>query len=245
MPEQPQVSEVYSNLKRSTKSYDDELRTPQAHLDYLATLPMGDRKPTPEEQDTLWELEAANYMAAAGQRWKDQDRFMGAENEAMRRVNFLSPMSIFRKLRQAGVDARSETPSFYVWMPDDSTGKLVAVKKERSIGRLWLADVAVQDRVGVSAWVIEKGVRVRKQITTLQYPYGSEWSLLHFDKNDVPIAEKFRGWRTAMMHLIEANVLTEEEVDRAFGKPAEFSPASYVYRRQLQTHRARRMGLIQ
>jgi hypothetical protein len=245
MAQQPQVSEVYSNLKRSNKSYDEEMRIPEAHQNFLASLPQGDRTPTPEEQDEIWTWEDRNYHGAAGQRWRDQDRFMGAENEAQRRVNFLSPMAIFRKLRQAGVDARSETPSFYVWMPDDSTGKPVAVKKERSIGRLWLADVAVQDRVGVSAWVIEKGVRIRKQITTLQYPYGPEWSLLHFDKNDVPIAEKFRGWRTAMLHLIEANVLTEQEVDRAFGKVKEFSPASYVYRRQLQTHRARRMGLVQ
>jgi hypothetical protein len=242
----PEVSEIRSNLKRVTMSYDEEMAIPQASLDLVASLPRSDRQPTAEEEDDLLNNFDGQYVAAAQRRWKDQHRFMGKENEAMRLVNILHPHAIFRKLRRAGVDARIEAPSFYVWMPEDATGRLISIKKERSIGRLWLHDEAIEGRVGVSAWVWDKQQkkRVRRMVTTLQYPYGPEWSLLRCDQFDVPINERYRGWRTAMLALIEADVLTEEEVNRAFGPPA-LNTASLLYRQQVQAHRKRRYGLIQ
>ena len=242
----PQVHEIYSNLRRATTTYDEELEIPQHLLDEYNTRPVIDRKPTSEEQEGIARRYEMNYAAARGQRWHDQQRFMGKENEAMRLVNIMHPHKIFRLLRRAGVDARIEAPTFDVWMPDDETGKLIKVKRERTNGRLWLADNAINGRVGVSAWVTDKvtGERKRRQVTTLQWPCGPEWSLLYFDEFDVPITEKYRGWRTAMLHLIEANVVTEDEVDRAFG-PVPLHSVSLHYRQQLQTHRQRRVGLIQ
>jgi len=236
----PQAGEIYSNLKRSTRSYDEELAVPQAHLDFLATLPQGEREPDPLEAEALFNYRVAAYAGAADRRWANQHRFMGKENEAMRFVNLMHPHKIFRKLQRAGVDARIEAPSFYVWVPEDKTGKLIKVKKERSVGRLWLHDEVVAGRVGVSAWV--RGTR--QMVTTLQYPYGPEWSLLHFDENDVPICEKYRGWRTALLALILAGVLTEDEVNRAFG-PVSLSPVSIIYREHLYYHRQKKMGLVQ
>jgi hypothetical protein len=67
---------------------------------------------------------------------------------------------------------------------------------------------------------------------------------LHFDEFDVPIAEKYRGWRTALLHLLIADVLTEDEVNLAFG-PVPLHCVSLYYRQQLYTHRQRRAGLIQ
>ena len=237
-----QVSEIVSNLPRSTMTYDQEMRAKQSY----------DNPPEFKPEEKVVDLEEAigsreemNYAVAGRQRWREQHHFMGKENEAMRFVNILHPHAIFRRLRRAGVDARIEAPSFYVWVPDDSTGRLISIKRERTIGRLWLHDNAVEGRVGVSAWVTNrKGVRERKMVTTLQYPYGPEWSLLHFDKFDVPVAEKYRGWRTAMLSLILQGVLTEEEVNRAFG-PVPLSGVSLLYRKQLQMSRRKKYGLIQ
>ncbi len=242
----PQVSEIHSNLRRATTTYDEELEIPQHLLDEYNTRPVIDRKPTSEEQEGIAERYEFNYAAAAPQRWHDQRRFMGIENERMRLVNIMHPHKIFRLLRRAGVDARIEAPTFDVWVPDDKTGKLVKVERERSTGRIWLANEAINGRVGVSAWVTDKetGERKRRQVTTLQWPCGPEWSLLHFDEFDVPITEKYRGWRTAILQMILQDVVTEEEVNRAFG-PVPLHSVSLHYRQQLYTHRQRRVGLIQ
>lgn len=242
----PQVSEIRSNLKRVTTTYDEEMAIPQVLLEEYNSRDVVDRPMTTEEQEGLCQKYEWNYAAAGRQRWHDQRRFMGAENEAMRLVNIMHPHTFFRKLCHAGVDARIEAPSFDVWVPEDETGKLIKVKRERTNGRMWLADNSVNGRVGVSAWVWDKSLkqRVRRQVTTLQYPCGPEWSLLHFDEFDVPIAEKYRGWRTALLHLLIADVLTEDEVNLAFG-PVPLHCVSLYYRQQLYTHRQRRAGLIQ
>jgi hypothetical protein len=237
------VSEIRSNLPRVTVDYDTEMSARQSYANPPEFQP--DIAPV-DLEEALGSREEINYEAARRRRWTEQKYFMGKEAEAMRLVNFLHPHTIFRKLQQAGVDARIEAPHFYVWVPDDSTGKLIQIKRERSVGRLWLHDEAVQGRVGVSAWVWNPKLRTRerKMVTTLQYPYGPEWSLMYFDENDVPISERYRGWRTAMLQLIEADVLTEDEVNRAFGQ-VPLGVVSSLYRKKLQFHRKKRYGLIQ
>jgi hypothetical protein len=242
----PQVSEIRSNLRRATTTYDEEMDLPQHVVEEYNTRPVIERRPTTVELESIALQYERNYNAAKDQRWHDQQRFMGKENEAMRLVNIMHPHKIFRLLRRAGVDARIEAPTFDVWVPDDETGRLIKIERERSNGRLWLANVAINGRVGVSAWVTDKetGERKRRQVTTLQWPCGPEWSLLHFDEFDVPITEKYRGWRTAMLQMILQDVVTEEEVNRAFG-PVPLHSVSLHYRQQLYTHRQRRVGLIQ
>jgi hypothetical protein len=236
-----QAGEIYSNLKRVTCSYDEELPTP------IVTNPLPYTETSSNEMlDAEDEAFEANYLAAAKQRWKGQERWMGKENEEMRLVNIMHPHTIFRKLRRAGVDARIEAPSFYVWDIDPKTGAPIRVKQERTAGRLWLHDDVIVGRVGISAWVWDRQQkrRVRECVTSLQYPYGPEWSLMRFDEYDVPTEERYRGWRTAMLALIRKGVLTEEEVDRAFG-PVVLNDASLLYRQMLVTPRKRRAGLIQ
>lgn len=241
MPTNYITGEVDSNLARSTVSYDEEMEARQSYANppELQT----DEAPV-DFEEAIGVREERNYASAANRRWKEQHHFMGRENEAMRFVNIKSPHRVFRQLQRAGIDARIEAPTFDVWLPDDTTGKLICVKKERSTGRLWLHDDVIEGRVGVSAWVIENGQRIRKTVTTLQYPYGPEWSLMHFDEFDVPTCEKYRGWRTAMMMLILANVLTEREVERAFG-PVPLGPVSLLWRERLYYHRQHCMGLVQ
>jgi hypothetical protein len=215
---------------------DEEMATPDIRIQY------DDRAMSAQTLESACEQFEGNYQARAQYRWKGQERWQGRENEEMRLVNILSPTGFIRKLRAAGIDAREEAPHFYVFTPDDATGKLVAVKKERSTGRLWLHSDAIQDRVGISAWGIENGQRVRKMVTWLQYPWGPEWSLMHFDEFDVPIAERYRGWRTVLLHLVMRDILTEAEVNRAFG-PVPLSPVSALYRESMQHHREKQGGL--
>jgi hypothetical protein len=241
----PQAGEIRSNLKRVTMSYDEEMSLPQEQIDFYNSLSQDGESPE-EMWDAVDEQYELAYAAAAPSRWEGQERWQGRENEEMRLVNILHPHAVFRKLQGAGVDARIEAPSYWVWSIDDQTGQPVQVKRERTIGRIWLNDFVVQGRVGVSAWVwdTQLQMRRRKLITSLQYPCGPEWTLMKFDEWNVPTVERYRGWRTALLALIQNDVITEEEVDRAFG-PVVMNDASLLYRKKLQKHRMKRMGLIQ
>lgn len=228
---------IFSNLKRVTTSYDEELAVAPETLAHYDSLPK-DGDSTPQMEDALEQAYTENYLARAPHRWQGQERWLGEENEAMRLVNILHPHAVFRKLQRAGVDARIEAPTFDVWMPDDETGKPVAIQRNRSCGRIWLHDDVIEGRVGVSAkvWDVKLQARIIKRVTYLQYPYAPEWSLMRFDMFDVPVCEKYRGWRTALLHLILADVLSEDEVNRAFGH-VPLNAASELYREALYNKR--------
>lgn len=241
----PEVGQIFSNLKRVTTSYDDELAVSQEAIDLYNSLPK-DGDSTPEMEELVDEAYVKAYTAAAPSRWKGQERWQGTENIERRVVNIMHPHDVMRKLQRAGVDARIEAPVYYVTMADDKTGKPVLVKKPRAVGRIWLGDEAVQGRIGIFGWVKDAKTETRrvKLITSLQYPCGPEWSVMYFNEWNVPTTEQYRGWRTALLQMILTEVITEEEVDKAFG-PVVLNPASELYRQQLQSHRAVRKGLAQ
>lgn len=236
----PEAGHIESNLKRVTCSYDEELPTPNVEIVYDDS---ADNQQTVEAEQELFE---ENYRNAEARRWKGQERWIGQVNEAMRLVNILHPHEVMRKLQSAGVAAAIEPAVYKVWEPDSETGILTIHEKTRSSARLWLNEHVVYRKgtsensaglIGVSAWVRdENGNRVARCITSLQWDCGPEWSLMHFDEFAVPIREKYRGWRTALLALILRDVITEDEVDRAFGPVVE-NHASELYRETLQSYR--------
>jgi hypothetical protein len=230
----PQAGEIVSNLKRVECSYDEELPTPVVE------------NPLPYTDTSSQELIEAerkafeeNYAARHAQRWQGQERWMGRENEEMRLVNILHPHAVFQKLIDAGVNCSIEPAVDWVWDMNHKSGLAMPVQRTRSSARFWLHDVVILDRVGISAWVWKDGVRVAQYITYLQWPRGPEWSLMRFDEFDVPTSEKYRGWRTALLRLIQEGVLDEREVDRAFG-PVVHNEASELYLEQLEDYRKTR-----
>lgn len=240
----PEAKEIGSNLKRVEIPYDQELPTPDVEMRY------DDRPASQQTIEAEQELFEENYRAAYARRWKGQERWIGRRNEEARLVNILHPNAVIRKLQAAGVDAAVEPAVVTVWVPDDKTGLLTLHQKTRSTARLWLHDEAIYlkgtsetnaGRIGISAWVWDNGERVVKCLTSLQWDCGPEWSLMYFDDFEVPIRERYRGWRTALLVLIINDVLTEDEVDRAFG-PVTLGEASELYRETLQSYRERKAG---
>jgi hypothetical protein len=47
--------------------------------------------------------------------------------------------------------------------------------------------------------------------------YMPEYSVMGFDEHGVPLAEKYRGWRTCLLQLILKQVLTEDQAHKEFG----------------------------
>jgi hypothetical protein len=48
-----------------------------------------------------------------------------------------------------------------------------------------------------------------------------ELSMMNFDDHGAPLAERRRGWRTVLLQLLLSGFITEEAVDKEFGKPRQ------------------------
>jgi len=210
----------------SWEKYDTEMDLPadnpllQAELRQLEQRDRVERRSGDAMIEELLRQHEESEMVSKGQRWEGQQRWQGRENEEMRLVNILHPYSFLRKLQRAGIDARPE---------------------ESKYARLWLNSWSKLGRIGVNAWIYKHGRMVAETVTSLQYPYSPEFSIMRFNQYNVPTNERYRGWRTTLLALITADVLTEGEADRAFGPCLGI--AGEFYRQQLFNHRRFTLGL--
>lgn len=221
-PRKMTPEELRAAMNKPQTSYDEELDNPLIHDEAIAAelrqMSQNYIKSSNQNIEVALEEWEKNYCNehTGRQRWPGQKRWQGKEAEEMRLVRIMHPYKFLQFLRRAGVDARPE---------------------EHKNARLWLNSWSKVGRIGVNARIFGE-VRT---VTTLQYPYGPEYSLMRFNQYDVPTEERYRGWRTALLVLIVAQVVTEEEALKAFG-PA-IGPASEFYREQLQINRRVRMGM--
>ena len=196
------------------------------------------------------EVYARNIAKSKNQRLQGQERWEEEDAEEQRLIRILHPSQVMRKLRMAGVDARDyESPHARIWLNDWTTAGLVGVNAwvlpqemddEGYLVQLAEASSQAQkDLLTENFQACRARRKVRKTITSLQEPYGPEWSIMRFNEYGIATKEKYRGWRTAMLVLIAAGILTEEEVDRAFGPPV--GDAAAWYRQTLQTYRRIRL----
>ena len=72
----------------------------------------------------------------------------------------------------------------------------------------------------------------------VQVGYMHEYSSMHFDERGLPLNEKWRGWRTVLLRLIQLGHVTEEQALKVFGEPTE--AGSRRYREQLYYWRNRK-----
>ena len=228
------------------KSYDEEMR-PQ--FDEAMKKEMAELRYSTKSSDEAIEMmlqrfeENCSNEDTKKQRWAGQERWQGKDNEEMRRGRVLHAYTFIDILRRSGVDARIDTPKTTIFTENDD-GKIVPIYTPSiSSARIWLNHGSNKGLVGVNAWVYDDEARrkVQRTITSLQYPYSQEYSLMRFNDHNVPTKEKFRGWRTVLLVLILQGVLTEEEAHNAFGRPR--GPASEFYQMQLQVQRNIRAGL--
>ena len=69
-----------------------------------------------------------------------------------------------------------------------------------------------------------------------QLGFAPELSVMRFDDHGVPLAEKYRGWRTSLMQLILKGVISEKKANEIFGKPST-TPPFHRYNATLQHFR--------
>lgn len=233
------------------EDFDREFDAPEHHdpaldlLEQRAYLEQIELRPEQWVEESL-ELHELNCIASLDQHLPDQQRWEGKKNEEQRLVNIMHPSAVMRRLRSAGVDARDEEhPHARIWLNEWSAAGMVGVNawvkpteldEEGYLLALSHATSQTQKEILTDNFLAcREGRKIRRTLTSLQEPYGPEWSIMRFNEMGVATKEKFRGWRTAMLVLIVAEVVTEEEVDRAFGPP--IGEAGAWYRNQLQVWR--------
>lgn len=231
--------------RRDWDAFDWEMHTPAHDDPSIALLRRLENDPHGWVDENL-ELYEANRAKSKSQHLPGQDRWEGKEHEEQRLVNIMHPSQVMRRLRQAGVDARDEEhPNARIWLNNWTSHGLVGVNawvapqqmdEEGYLLELSYATTQrAKDVLTENFHACRAHRKVRRTITCLQEPYGPEWSIMRFNDYGVATKEKYRGWRTTMLVLIVAEILSEEEVTCAFG-PA-VGEAGAWYRQQLQIYR--------
>lgn len=70
----------------------------------------------------------------------------------------------------------------------------------------------------------------------VQNGWMPELSIMNFDEHGIPLAEKFRGWRTCLLQLILKSAIPEKKADEVFGRP-KTTAAFHRYNSLLQSFR--------
>lgn len=233
----------------TTGDFDSEMWAPGHDDPAIALLRRAENQSAQWVEENL-ELYETNCLKAKSQHLEGQERWQ-KEHEAARLVNILHPSQIIRKLRAIGVDAREEEhPHARIWLNDFTRAGLVGVnawvtpqEMDEEGYLLQLSEATTQrqkDLITDNFLACRDRRKVQRTLTSLQEPYGPEWSIMRFNEHGVATKEKYRGWRTAMMVLIFAGILTEDEVDRAFGAP--IGEAGEFYRGMMQKNRQIKLG---
>lgn len=241
--------QIAKRRKMQNLDFDEEFKAPGHDDAAIAMLRRSENDSSAWVEENL-ELYESNCMRAKDQRLEDQERWQ-KEHEASRVVNIMHPSAIMRRLRAAGVDARDEeSPHARIWLNDFSRAGLVGVNawvtpdEMDEEGYLLLLREATSQRqkdlITENYFACRERRKVQRTMTSLQEPYGPEWSVMRFNERGIATKEKFRGWRTAMLVLICAGILTEDEVERAFG-PA-IGEAGEFYRKTLKLQRQIKIG---
>lgn len=58
-----------------------------------------------------------------------------------------------------------------------------------------------------------------RYVTWIQIPAMIEYSVMRFDEHGLATSEKYRGWRTVLLKLIQEGLLTERQANFIFGEP--------------------------
>lgn len=72
----------------------------------------------------------------------------------------------------------------------------------------------------------------------MQQEYAPEFEVIITNERNLPVAQK-RAWRTVLLRLIKAGIITEQEAQEVFGQPTDGEQAKF-YREELWLFRNRR-----
>ena len=140
----------------------------------------------------------------------------------------------------------------YRWVTKEEYGDI-----EPRIGRIMHSSVLLhklKTECHLNAWYAEHILPGRLKLIVkqagkepefavwVQEGFTSEFTIMKFDEHDVPLDERYRGYRTVLLQLIMKSLISEEDVLKAFG--SAIGPASVRYNSTLYEWRNRRVKII-
>lgn len=142
-------------------------------------------------------------------------------------------------------EASDEQVKEYQWLTPEEYKN----EKER-IGRIMHAIVFLNllKKAGVNCWyrshpqagkvtLVIQRLNLEPEVGCwCQLGFAPELSVMRFDEHGVPLAEKYRGWRTCLLQLILKGAISQQKAEEVFGK-ASTTPAFHRYNATLQTFR--------
>jgi hypothetical protein len=84
-----------------------------------------------------------------------------------------------------------------------------------------------------------------RYVCFLQVPAMYEWSVLRLDAHGIPSGEKFRGWRTVAIQLVEKEIITEQQCHQIFGVPSPNTISARYFRSLWEKRNAKRYSDIE
>jgi hypothetical protein len=96
------------------------------------------------------------------------------------------------------------------------SSELIATLRTKCKVKCWYREHPQPDKVTL---VIQQGDGILPPEVGcwVQKGFMPEYTVMGFDDHGIPLAEKYRGWRTVLLQLILKGVLTEEKAHRIFG----------------------------
>lgn len=129
---------------------------------------------------------------------------------------------------------------------EEGLAKLNYARKLRAAGLNALANKAFDEAGALAQAATEMYMEASAEVQlaepellrvgTLQWPLGTEWMIMAFDRYGVPTEADFLGWRTALLTMVRTQAITEDEANEAFPVDATNEAASW-YREQLYWRR--------
>lgn len=93
------------------------------------------------------------------------------------------------------------------------------ISRLRKIGvRCWFSEHPHLDKL---TFLVQRNADVMLKPEVLcfaQRGYAPEFTVMGFDDHGVPLAERYRGWRTVLLRLIMSKLVTEERAHKEFGR---------------------------
>lgn len=191
--------------------------------DAIAALPHETRASS-RTQENLQKLQEENTAAVASLRWGRQAE-LSESHEDERRGRILHASEYVKLLWKCGIVCvltRCDTRGLRSLKGEWHT------RERRALYEKTMAGLVINSSRALP-------LAAPRYAGWVQIPAMYEYSVMRFDAHGLPTTEKFRGWRTVNLKLIQEGFLTERESNRVFGEAT--GPAARRWQEILQGFR--------
>lgn len=98
------------------------------------------------------------------------------------------------------------------------SSELINILRNKLHVRCWYREHPQQDKITLLVQRTGDVMKAPEVGCWVQAGFMPEYTVMGFDDHGVPVAERYRGWRTVLLQLIMKGVMTEEAAHRVFGR---------------------------